>query len=139
MFNFFKKQPDSKATPLEILQANINDNTTLDEAISMFEKVCKQFPAEEEMKLFETGTFRFDEGKMFYFSLVRQVPNDEEEYIQLHVDILYNPGEKTAAFRSADWDEEIEGDFFSQIRNSDAYKVVKDEPIAKINVFEDET
>lgn len=138
MFNFFRKQMN-KETPLEILQAKINDNTTLDEAISIFEKVCKRFPIKEEMKLFETGTFRFDEGKMFYFSLVRQVPNDEEEYVQLHVDILYDPSEKTAAFQSADWDEEIEGDFFSHIRTSDVYKAVKDDRIALINVFEDET
>ena len=35
---------------------------------------------DNDMILFETGTFSFTGENLFYFSLVRQFPNDEDEY-----------------------------------------------------------
>ena len=48
-------------------------------------------PTEEDIILFETETYSFTGKPMFYFSLVRQFPDDEEEYYQIHVDVLYSP------------------------------------------------
>ena len=58
---------------------------SLDDLIAVFEKMC-EIPIEEEtekMILFETGTYSFIGKSMFHFSLVRQYPNEEEEYYQL--------------------------------------------------------
>lgn len=42
------------------------------------------------MILFETGTFTiFGDEPMFQISLVRQFSNENEEFYQIHVDILY--------------------------------------------------
>ena len=67
---------------LEYLQNETVGKNTLDELILAFEKMCEiQVEQEEEkMLLFETGTYSFSGKPRFYFSLVRQYPNEEEEY-----------------------------------------------------------
>ncbi len=46
-------------------------------------------PLKEDMILFETEPILFTGKLMFNFSLVRQSPNDEEEYYQIHVWMCY--------------------------------------------------
>ena len=67
-------------------------------------------PLKEDMILFETGTYSFTGKPMFNFSLVRQFPNDEEEYYQIHVDVLYIPTEENKDFQRTIWNEDIEED-----------------------------
>ena len=69
------------------------------------------------MILFETGTYSFTGKPMFNFSLVRQFPNDEEEYYQIHVDVLYIPTEENKDFQRTIWNEDIEEDILNGNNN----------------------
>ena len=126
---------------LEFLEQSIVDKYCLDALISAFEEMCK-IPIDEEtekMILFETGTFSFTGKSMFYFSLVRQYPNEEEEYCQLHLDIMFEPTSDNVSFQQATWSFEIEDNIFDYIRKSKEYMRLKDIPIAKIDIYMDET
>ena len=54
---------------LEYLKNTITDDMTLEEIVDIFEKMC-QTPVDEDMILFETGTYNFTGEELFYFSLV---------------------------------------------------------------------
>ena len=109
--------------------------------ISAFEKMCEiSIEGEEEkMILFETGTYSFTGKPMFIFSLVRQYPNEEEEYFQIHLDIQFEPAEETKNFKQATWNFDVEGNFFDYIKNSQEYLTLKNTKFANVDIFEDET
>ena len=126
---------------LELLKKEIVGKQSLDDLISVFEEMC-EIPIEEEsekMILFETGTYSFTGKPMFIFSLVRQYPNEEEEYYQLHLDIMFEPTFDNSSYEQATWGFEIEDNIFDYIRKSKEYMCLKDIPIARIDVYMDET
>lgn len=126
---------------LEFLKKEIVGKQSLDDLISVFEEMC-EIPIEEELEkmiLFETGTYSFTGKPMFNFSLVRQYPNEEEEYYQLHLDIMFEPTSDNSSYEQATWSFEIEDNIFDYIRKSKEYMCLKDIPIAKIEVYMDET
>jgi len=92
------------------------------------------------MLLYETGTFSFTGEPLFYFSLTRQgdIPRDDE-FIQLHVDILFEPDQQNARFSQAIWNEDIDGDFFDYVRNSPAFTYAEASKIAKVEIWMDRT
>ena len=92
-----------------------------------------------DMILFETGTYSFTGKPMFNFSLVRQFPNDEEEYYQIHVDVLYIPTEENKDFQRTIWNEDIEEDIFSYIKKTPEFNSCKDKVFSKIEIYLDET
>lgn len=115
LFDRFKKT--SKESLLGYLKNSISDNSSLEHIVSVFEEMCNM-PLKEDMILFETGTYSFTGKPMFNFSLVRQFPNDEEEYYQIHVDVLYIPTEENKDFQRTIWNEDIEEDIFSYIKKT---------------------
>ena len=121
------------------LKKRIHDNMSLTELVDVFEKACNKFKKEQDMLLFEADTYSFTGKPMFYFSLVRQFPNKEEEYCQIHLDILYSPDQADGGYSESIWDEDIDGDFFDHIRNSEIYTRLKGEKIAEIDLYMDET
>lgn len=133
--DFFKKA--NKDKHLKYLRDNITNETSLSDIVNVFEQMCKM-PFEGSMLLFETGTFSFDTRK-FYFSLVRQYPGKDEEYYQLHVDVMYEPTDENAAFSKSVWDIDLEENIFDHIRGSAAFSWAKENPICKIDIFMDET
>ena len=110
LFDRFKRT--SKESLLGYLQNSISDNSSLEHIVSMFEEMCNM-PLKEDMILFETGTYSFTGKPMFNFSLVRQFPNDEEEYYQIHVDVLYIKTEENKDIQRTIWNEDNEEDIFS--------------------------
>lgn len=88
----------------EYLRNTITDKMTLKEIVDIFENAC-QLMNEDDMILFETGTYNFTGEELFYFSLVKQVPAEDDEYYQLHIDILYKPNAENRKFHSAVWDD----------------------------------
>ncbi len=138
-----KKKGERNKNILDILKENVADKKCLDELISAFEDMCKvHIEAEnkdEKMILFETGTFSFSGNPMFYFSLVRQYPNEEDEFYQLHLDIMYEATSDNCTFEQATWSFDLEENIFEYIRRSEEYLLLKDVPIAKIDVYRDET
>ena len=127
---------------LKALRTEVGDRQKLSELVDAFEKMC-QIPidSEEEMILFETGIFAFTGTPLFHVSLVRQFPNGEGEYYQLHLDMMYQPNEKNRAFCSTVWSEDMDAgeNFFDFVRKTDDYLSIKDDEILKVDVYMDET
>jgi len=128
--------------PVEYLKSRITKESSLSDIIDIFEEMCL-IPIEtdeEEMILFETGTFSFTGQSLFYFSLVRQYSNMiDDEYFQIHVDVLYEPNDENSAFSGNTWFEENADNIFESIKGSDAYKYAEKDKIFDIEIFLDET
>lgn len=123
---------------LDMLKREITEKMSLHEIVDAFERMCR-IPIADDMILFETGTFSFTGEPLFYFSLVRQFPNAEEEYYQIHVDVLYTPDSTNQAFSFNVWDINIEENIFDSIRKSEAFIYSKSKPYQKIDIYMDET
>lgn len=90
----------------------------MEEIINVFEQMYK-IPLEEDMILFETGTFTiFGDEPMFQISLVRQFSNEDEEFYQIHVDILYESDNENKMMSESICDEDLSENIFTYIRNS---------------------
>lgn len=128
---------------LALLKSEVRLTMQLPELVDAFERMCRvpleAIDAADDLILFETGTFSFAGASVFQFSLVRQVPNAAEEYVQVHLDIQYAPSEINRCLSDCVWNEEIEGDFFAFVRNSKAYLLLQGEKIKEIAVYMDET
>ncbi len=122
---------------VEYLKKNINDKMAIEDIVDVFEKMC-QFTIENDMILFETGTFDFTGEPLFYFSLVRQFPNDEEEYFQIHVDVLYKPTSENKVFQKAVWNEDLSENIFDYIRNSQAFAYAKNTEYIQVEIYIDD-
>ena len=103
-----------------------------------FEKMCEE-PMENDMLLFQTGIYDYTDEPLFYFDLVRQYPNEDEEFYQIHVELSYKPSSENQKCNESIWNEEIDGDFFEYIRNSESYKCASADSYEKINIYLDET
>ena len=123
---------------LNFLKESIDETMSLSDIVYVFEKMCEK-QIDNDMVLFETGTFSFTGEPYFYFSLVRQFPNDEEEFYQIHVDILFMSNRENQRFSEATWNEEIDENIFDYIRKSKAYEYAKSETYEKIEIYMDET
>lgn len=123
---------------VEYLKNRITVGMKLEDIVTVFEQMCR-IPIEDDMVLFETGTFSFTGKPMFYFSLVRQFPNDEEEYYQIHVEVLYEPVRANKMFHTSVWSEEINEDIFEYIRKSQDFAYAKREEYVQVDIFMDET
>ena len=123
---------------ISMLQDSVKDGMPLTEIVDAFEKMC-QVPMEEDMILFETGTYKFTGEPLFYFSMTRQFPNGGEEFYQLHLDVMYSPNEENKAFKNSVWNEDIGEDIFKYIKESETFKYASADKYLKIKIYMDET
>ena len=124
---------------LEFLRERITDKMPLEEIVAIFEDLCRQ-PIEDEMILFETGTFTAISDKpMFQLSLVRQVPNEDEEFNQIHLDIFYEASRENQIFSESTWDEDLEENIFDYIRASEVLAYAKEQEYQAIKIYMDQT
>ena len=133
-----ESETDMKNNSLKVcedyLKKEISNEMPLESIVNVFEKMC-EIPADDEMILFETGTFPFTGKSQFYFSLVRQIPDGEGEYIQLHA-------EKNSEFEQMVWSDEfygLEENIFDYIRKSDVFNSVKEDTYESVDIYVDET
>ena len=113
---------------LEFLKDRITDKMPLEDMVEIFEDLCS-VPIEDEMILFETGTYSAISNKpLFQLSLVRQAPNEDEEFYQVHLDIFYEASEDNQIFSEATWDEDIE-----------VFAYAKKQEYLAVNIYLDET
>ena len=103
------------------------------------EIISGEEPMENDMLLFQTGIYDYTDEPLFYFDLVRQYPNEDEEFYQIHVELSYKPSSENQKCNESIWNEEIDGDFFEYIRNSESYKCASADSYEKINIYLDET
>ena len=124
---------------VKFLKEKITDNSSLLEIIYVFEQMCK-IPLEEDMILFETGTFTsFSDVPMFQISLVRQFPNEDEEFYQIHIDVLYKSDDENKMLSESVWDEDLDEDIFAYIRKSKAFAYAKNKNYSKLKIWCEET
>ena len=124
---------------IKFLKEKITDNSSFEEIIDVFEQMCK-IQLEEDMILFETGTFTsFSDVPMFQISLVRQFPNEDEEFYQIHVDIFYDSDDENKIFSESVWDEDLDEDIFAYIRKSKAFAYAKNKNYSKLKIWCEET
>ena len=123
---------------IKFLKDKITDKTPLEEIVDVFEQMCN-IPLEEDMILFETGTFTtFASEPVFEISLVRQFSNDDE-FFQLHVDILYKPTSENKIFSEATWNEDLSENIFDYIRKTEVFAYAKNKEYIKVEIYLDET
>ncbi len=123
---------------LALLQEQIKDKMPLDKIVDVFEAMCA-VPMEEDMLLFETGIYDFTGKPQFYFSLTRQVPNEEDEYYQLRVEVLYPPDSENEMLCECVWNEDLTENLFDYIRRSAAFAYAKNKEYEDIEIHLDET
>lgn len=133
-----RKRKQKMKDLLEYLKHTITNDTAVEDVVAVFEKMCA-VPMEEDMILFETGTFSFSGEPLFYFELVRQFPNEEEEYYQIHINVLFKPSPANERFSKAVWNEDIEENIFDYIRKSQAFAYARENTPVRIDVFMCET
>ena len=90
---------------LEYLKSNVSINKSLDEIINVFEEMCKT-PIEEDLLLSEYGVYDFTGEDLFYYDLVRQYPDGEDEYFQLRVSIMFSPYEENRFLQDTLWSDD---------------------------------
>lgn len=137
---YIRKEKRKRAAEwvLRELKHSITAEMQLDEIVTAFERSF-QTPLEEERILYETGTFSFTGEPRFYFCLVRQFPNGEEEYCQIHVELKYAPTEALKGLSQVLWSDEFGGEFFEAIRSSEAFAYIKQQKIIDLDIYMDET
>ncbi|MBR0429600.1 MAG: hypothetical protein IJK17_05905 [Lachnospiraceae bacterium] len=122
LFQLFKKQ----------------DSVTVEQILDAFEARNREL-AEGESILFEAGIYNFTGEDFFYFSLVKQYPNEDEEYVQEHTDILFKPDAENRDLKECVWNFDIEENIFSYIKKSKAYAYATQHSYIKVDTYEDET
>ncbi len=118
---------------------SIKKGMPLDEIVNRFQKICET-PIDDDSILFETGVFDFSGNEEhFYFSLVWQFPNGDDEYRHIHVDVLYAPTKENRKFQESQWSDCMEENIFDYIRKSPAYLYCLNNEYINIEIFADET
>ena len=120
------------------LKEVIKEDASVQDIVSRFEEMCNE-PIDNDMILFESGTFSFTGEKLFYFSLVRQFPNEEEEYYQIHVDVLFDANDENKALQETVWNEDIEENIFEYVRKSESFNYAISDDYKKVDIYMDET
>ena len=124
---------------LEFLRERITDKMPLEEMVAIFEDLCRE-PIEDEMILFETGTFTTISDKpLFQLSLVRQAPNEDEEFYQVHLDIFYKASQDNQIFNESTWYEDLEENIFDYIRAAEVFAYAKEQEYQAIKIYLEET
>ena len=124
---------------LEFLRERITDKMSLEDMVAIFEDLCRE-PIDDEMILFEVGTFtNVSDKPLFQLSLVRQAPNEDEEFYQVHLDIFYEASQDNQIFSESTWDEDIEENIFDYIRASEVFNYAKEQEYQAVRIYLEET
>lgn len=131
-------------THIDELKSIVNDTMNLAELVKAFETISIPHSNDDDYDvLFEYGNFDFTGEEKFYFSLALQWPGDDDEYMQLHMDVVYpvleicnDRGESIWAFEFESYQE-----FFDAIRNQKVFKYLTENniPYQKLDIVEEET
>ena len=124
---------------LEFLKDRITDKMPLEDMVEIFEDLCS-VPIEDEMILFETGAYSAISNKpLFQLSLVRQAPNEDEEFYQVHLDIFYEASQDNQIFSESTWDEDLDENIFDYIRNSEVFAYAREQEYQAVKIYLEET
>ena len=128
----------TKEDLIVFLKKETKDIMSLEKLIMVFEQMCMMsINVDDDLILYEVGTYHFGDNLVILFSLTRQFPNEDDEYYQIHLDIHYE--ENDNHINELEWSDSIQGDFFEYVRNSKAFQYFKNQKIISIDVYMDET
>ena len=111
---------------IKFLEDKITDKMSVEEIVDVFEQMCST-PLEEDMVLFETGTFTAFSKEPF------------EEFYQIHVVILYKPTAENKIFSETTWDEDLDENIFDYIRKSASFAYARNHEYIEVKIYMDET
>ena len=112
---------------IKFLEDKITDKMSVEEIVDVFEQMCST-PLEEDMVLFETGTFTaFSKEPFFQISY------------QIHVVILYKPTAENKIFSETTWDEDLDENIFDYIRKSASFAYARNHEYIEVKIYMDET
>ena len=120
------------------LKEVINEDASVQDIVDRFEEMCRE-PMDNDMILFESGTFSFTGEELFCFSLVRQFPNEEEEYYQIHVEVLFETNDENKTLSESVWNEDIEENIFEYVRKSESFSYAISDTYKRVDIYMDET
>lgn len=130
-----------KYEQLEFLKNNIKHDMSLHDIVGVFEKACEQTAGKDKL-IFEYGFGRYGVHSMrrldeyFGFCLTRECKAEDGKTYQIHVDVFYGPTVKSRSFQKTQLNNnDVDGDFFEYIRNSDAYKYAQTAQIYNIEIY----
>ena len=108
------------------LRNAVTDDSTLEEMVDAFWEMSK-IPVETttEMFLYEVYTYEYEGTAYLNCHIVRQVDEpDTDEFIQLHMDILYLLDEDISDFHETIWFEADADGFIDHIRSGTIYQTL---------------
>ena len=132
---------DDQEELCEALQEKINDRMTLEEIVrTFFDVVAKAKPNPEEMIEYSAGSFPMSFSgtePMNIFTIMRQTPDEEDEFYQLVVEISFDTNEEIPF--DSKWADDDSDDLLAFILNSESFKAFKDKRITDIDIRVDQT
>ena len=124
---------------LQELESRLTENTTLEQALSIFNEVCL-IPDEYDGKMFYFNAKQYS-GDSFAVDIVYQYHNNTDEFMQLVMEICYKQIPGIASPDSDDIWCETPDKLIQVFKSSDTYNYITDNnlQIQEIAVFLDET
>ena len=123
---------------LSFLQTHVEDRASFSQITDAFEQLCASGAA-DELILFEAGTFAVNGERLFTVSLARQIPDGEDEYYQIRVELSFLPDADNSAIEEVKWLDPVDGDDFSAVRESAAYAYAESHGAIGVDFLIDET
>ena len=71
--------------------------------------------------------------------MVRQAPNEDEEFYQVHLVIFYEACQENEIFHESIWDEDLEENIFDYIRASEVFAYAKEQEYQAVKIYLEET
>lgn len=123
------------------LHGAVTEDSSLEEIINAFSEMCKiPVATSTEMFLYEVYSYEFEAEAFLNCHIVRQVDDPgTDEFIQLHLDIIYRLEEDIAGFEETTWFEEDPEGFVQHIRSGSIYQTLLGKPIHERYVSIDST
>ena len=120
----------------------VNKRMDLQKQIEIFEEICK-IPVDnnsdgEDLFVVKAETILFNEKLMFGFSLIRQIPCDDE-FVQVGMDIIYELDDNNKIIAETFWSDEVKDDFFRFVKGTDIYELLCKKKVYDIDIFIRET
>lgn len=77
---------------------------------------------------------------IFFVMLISiSLSNDDEEFYQIHVVILYKPTAENKIFSETTWDEDLDENIFDYIRKSASFAYARNHEYIEVKIYMDET
>ncbi len=123
---------------LAFLRTRIDNSASFSDITDAFAALCTEPTVGEEL-LFEACTTTFDGKSMFTVSLARQIPNGEDEFFQIRVELSYPPNKQNEKITETEWINPTAEDAFDAVRQSAAFAYADTHAAVSVDLYISET